>query len=211
MAKAAAKKKEKVESKTRSAKKKEALESKTPAVQKKLEAVKDTAKQIGEMKQEASNQPVKTVSSVIGDVVWLMGQSQGHKYLTLSDLEWMLMPPVLLGQYKIYRDDSQRPVGVALWAYLSEEAETKLQQGGKIAPMDWGNGSDITDQDELTKKAGGTLWLIELVAPFTNEANKQKEKMLGDLVNTNFKETPFKMMRINPETGKREAGWINEK
>ncbi len=163
-----------------------------------------------ESKPKATVTPIRTVSSIIGDMVWLMGQSSGHKYLTLSDLEWMVMPPVLWEQYKIYRDENQRPVGIALWAYLSEEAENKIQSGGKIVPMDWGNGAEISAENGITKTEGGTLWLVELIAPFTNEANKKKEKMLTDLMNTNFKETPFKMMRINPETGKRESGWVNE-
>lgn len=158
---------------------------------------------------DISDQPVRTISSMIGDIVWLMSQSQGHKYLTLADLEWMLMPPVVLEQYKIYRDDKQRPAGVALWAYLNEEAEIKLQAAGKISPVDWGNSAELSAEKGLEKKEGGTLWLIELIAPFSNEANKQKEKMLTDLISTNFKDTPFKMMRMNPETGKRESGWVN--
>jgi cytolysin-activating lysine-acyltransferase len=168
------------------------------------EQVKETAVDLPEL-------PARTISSMIGDIVWLMSQSQGHKYLTLADLEWMLMPPLVLEQYKIYRDDKQRPAGVALWAYLNEEAETKLQYSGKIAPTDWGNGAELSAEKGLEKREGGNLWLIELIAPFSNEANKQKEKMLGDLMNTRLKDTPFKMMRANPETGKREAGWVNEK
>lgn len=177
-------------------------------IKKTVEDVKDTLR---ESQFDEPQKPVRTISSMIGDIVWLMSQSQGHKYLTLADLEWVLMPPVVLEQYKIYRDNKQRPAGVALWAYLNEEAEIKLEQSGKIAPVDWGNGAEMSAEKGLEKKEGGNLWLIELIAPFNNEANKQKEEILSDLINTNFKDTPFKMMRINPETGKREANWVNDK
>ncbi len=42
-----------------------------------------------------------------------------------ADLEWMVMPPILLNQYRVFHDQG-RPVGVALWAFLSAEAEAKL-------------------------------------------------------------------------------------
>ena len=79
--------------------------------------------------------PTKTMGSMIGEIVWLMSQSPVHKHLSLADLEWILMPPVILGQYKLFRD-GQKPVGAALWGYLSVEAEEKLKTVGRLAPAD---------------------------------------------------------------------------
>ncbi len=174
-------------------------------------AVSSAEQQAKEIQRNVQSQPARTISSMIGDMVWLMSQSQGHKYLTLVDLEWMVIPPLMLDQYKLYRDEQQRPVGLALWGYLNEDAEKKLHYSGKIAPTDWGNGAEISAEKGIEKKEGGTLWLIDIIAPFNTEDNKQKEKMLVDLINTAFKDAPFKMMRINPETGKKESGWVNEK
>jgi hypothetical protein len=72
--------------------------------------------------------PPITVASVMGEIVWLLTQSSPHKHLFLAALEWLVMPPVLLSQYRIFRVQD-RPVGVAFWAFLTEEAEARLKGG----------------------------------------------------------------------------------
>jgi cytolysin-activating lysine-acyltransferase len=145
----------------------------------------------------------KTLGSMIGEIVWLMSQSPIHKYLSLVDLEWALMPPVILNQYKLFRD-GKKPVGAALWGYLSAEAEEKLKTVGRLAPQDWGNNARLDADEGLVPTPGGTLWLVELIAPFHNEANKHREQMLADLVQTILKGKPFRMMHVSPESGHRE-------
>ena len=109
-----------------------------------------------------------TVASVMGEIVWLMTQSPVHKHLFLADLEWLVMPPVLLSQYRIFRVQD-RPVGVAFWAFLTEEAEARLKGGNpRLRPDEW--------------KAGDRAWLIELVAPFG-----KPEVMLRDVKESIFK------------------------
>ncbi len=151
-----------------------------------------------------NDQPAnKTMGSMIGEVVWLMSQSPAHKHLSLGDLEWMLMPPVILGQYKLFREDD-KPVGAALWGYLSDEAATRLKAAGRLAPQDWGNNALVDPEKGLIPQEGGTLWLVELITPFHNEANKHREQMIADLMQSAFKGKKFKTMRIHPETGVRE-------
>jgi cytolysin-activating lysine-acyltransferase len=146
----------------------------------------------------------KTVATVLGEIVWLLTQSPAHRYLSLGDLEWMLMPPVLLGQYKIFRNEDQ-VVGVALWAYLNEEAEQRLKATGRLAPQDWGNGASINMQDGIVPNEGGNLWLIELLAPFNNTENNHQQQMLADLMLDNLKGKKISMFRINAKTGSREV------
>jgi cytolysin-activating lysine-acyltransferase len=43
----------------------------------------------------AEAQP-KTVAQVLGEITWLMTQSPRHKALALGDLEWLVMPAILL-------------------------------------------------------------------------------------------------------------------
>ena len=64
------------------------------------------------------------------------------------------MPALLQRQYRIFRDDTKQPVGLALWARVSPEVEERLASGGanKLKPEDW--------------NSGDTLWLVDLVAPF---------------------------------------------
>ena len=70
-----------------------------------LEKAKEVAKKAQEEAeaQEAAL-PAMTVASTLGEIVWLMSQSPTHKHFAISDLEWMIMPPILLRQFKIFRD-----------------------------------------------------------------------------------------------------------
>lgn len=51
---------------------------------------------------EATFAPPKTVSHVLGEIVWLFGESPLHQNLAIKDLKWLVMPPVLLEQFRIY-------------------------------------------------------------------------------------------------------------
>ena len=94
----------------------------------------------------------KTVSQLFGEIVWLFSQSPKHKNFFVSDLEWLEMTPIPLRQFRVFYTPD-RPIGVALWAYVSDEVEERLKSGhARMAPADW--------------KSGGTLWLVDIVAPF---------------------------------------------
>lgn len=69
-----------------------------------------------------------------------MTQSKSHQTFFLSDLEWMVMPPLLLRQFRIF-PGKDGPMGVALYAFLSEATEKRLEAGGtRIAPIEWKSG-----------------------------------------------------------------------
>ncbi len=154
--------------------------------------------------QQDSSGNTRTIGSMIGEIVWVMSQSQVHRSLSLADLEWLLMPPIILGQYKLFRDPNKKPMGAALWGYLSEEAEQKLKTSGRLAPQDWGNNAQLDSERGLVGNTGGTLWLVELVTPFHTKENKHREQMLADLMNSTFKDKSVKMMHMHPQTRKRE-------
>ena len=104
----------------------------------------------------------KKVSEVLGEIVWLMSQSPIHKQFYISDLEWFVMTPVLLQQFRIFYA-SDRPVGVLLWAFVTDELERRLAQGvTRLRPQDW--------------KSGDKLWVVEAIAPFGGP-----EEMIKDL------------------------------
>ena len=63
--------------------------------------------------------PSKTVAQVLGEIAWLMTQSPRHKFIPLGDLEWLLMPALLLRQFRIFYKGEQ-PVGIALWALADD-------------------------------------------------------------------------------------------
>ncbi len=151
--------------------------------------VQRTAKAAGE------GAPKPTVSHMLGELTWLMSQSPTHKHFTIGDLEWLVMPAVLLEQFRVFHGD-KHPLGFALWAHLSEDAEKKLNdavmagQGARLRPDEW--------------KSGDRLWLVDLVAPFATPENKLSEAMLGDLVQNVLVEKKFKLHVTDPLTGKRE-------
>jgi len=111
---------------------------------------------------DAPEGAARSVSQVFGEVVWLMSQSPLHKNFFISDLEWMIMVPVMLKQFRMFYDQ-QKPIGCAFWGEVSEEVEDRLKSGNaKLKPQDW--------------KSGDKLWCIEVIAPFGGH-----EAMLQDL------------------------------
>lgn len=156
-----------------------------------------------------------TVSHMLGELTWLLTQSPTHRHFALADLEWMIMPPLILEQYRVFRGDKdapfdpnqtpeqakagpQTPLGYATWALLSEEAEAKLLSGQtRLRPDEW--------------RSGDRLWLIDLVAPFYNTQNKHMERMLTDLLGVlkpviaKAKNGKIKFHKTDPATGKRDV------
>lgn len=130
--------------------------------------------------QPAPQAPAKTVSHVLGEITWLLSQSQLHKNLFISDLEWMVMPAILLEQFRIYPAPSGQPAGLVLWASVSDETDARLSQGQfRLSPQEW--------------RAGPNLWLLEMVSPFGGQ-----EEMLAEAASTIFAGKPFKYQRPGP-------------
>lgn len=102
--------------------------------------------------QPAPEGHAKTTSAVLGEIVWLMSQSPLHKQFFISDLEWFVMAPVLMQQFRLFYAKN-KPIGVVLWARVSPEVEARLAAGtSKLRPQDW--------------KSGDKLWVVEVIAPF---------------------------------------------
>jgi cytolysin-activating lysine-acyltransferase len=109
----------------------------------------------------------KTVAQALGEIAWLMTQSPRHKVMTLGDLEWLVMPAILLRQFRIFYSGS-RPVGVALWAMADDLVAKRIDAGERrLTAAEW--------------KSGATLRIVELVAPFGKELEmrKQIEELAG--------------------------------
>jgi cytolysin-activating lysine-acyltransferase len=98
----------------------------------------------------------KTVSQVLGEITWLMTQSPRHKAIPLGDLEWLLMPAILLRQFRIFYKGEQ-PVGVALWALADDLVAKRIDANDKrLTAVEW--------------KSGTNMRIIDIVAPFGGEA-----------------------------------------
>lgn len=138
---------------------------------------------VQEVKGEAQPNAQKgniNFGNIIGDIVYLMMRSSFHRHLFLSDLEWLLIPPVRLKQMRIFRNE-QMPLAYISWAYLTEEAEQRLLTAGvRISPRDW--------------NAGDRIWIIDNISIV--EGNHQFLKVLNEQV---FKGKDAKIMRLKKE------------
>lgn len=163
--------------------------------------------------------PTATVAEALGQIVWLFDQSPLHRELRIKDLSGAVTPAILNGQFRIFRfgptpafaqsdpaeflklglsreELEQLPLGLALWAFLSEEAEARLEAGGRLSVEDW--------------TSGDRLWLVEMISPFATPENKLTEVMLVDLINGPFQGRVFSLHRTDPATGERKKVTVGE-
>ncbi len=118
----------------------------------------------------------------MGPVIMLYMQSSHRRFQFISDLEWLLLPPLVSGQCKLYMK-KEYPVSFISWAFLDEDAEKRLfHNGGKLRPEDW--------------KSGENLWIIDITAPFGGVEN-----MLRDIQKNEFPGQTIKMIVPDPKTG----------
>jgi cytolysin-activating lysine-acyltransferase len=130
------------------------------------EASSTAADPINGHAREQTGPPSKTVAQVLGEIAWLMTQSPRHKAVPIGDLEWLLMPAILLRQFRIFYQDEQ-PVGTALWALADELVARRIDAGDtRLAAVEW--------------KSGSNMRIIDIVAPFGGEAEMRGQA--GEIV-----------------------------
>jgi cytolysin-activating lysine-acyltransferase len=136
-----------------------------------------------------------TVSHLLGEMTWLLTQSPLHRAMQIGDIEWLCMPALLKRQFYLFRDGDQ-PVGLALWAKCGPEAEAKLDRGM------------IEPENRLTLEeweSGDRVWLVDLIAPFATNQNRQREIMIADLISGPLKGIEFRFHQTDPATGERKV------
>jgi cytolysin-activating lysine-acyltransferase len=136
-----------------------------------------------------------TVSHLLGEMTWLLTQSPLHRAMQIGDIEWLCMPALLKRQFYLFRD-GDRPVGLALWAKCAPEAERKLDRG-MIEPE---NRLTLEEWD-----SGDRTWLVDLIAPFATNQNRQREIMIADLISGPLKGVEFRFHQTDPATGERKV------
>jgi len=97
-------------------------------------------------------QSIATKIPLLGPVAWLMMQQPGTKHTFLSELEWRILPALVLDQAKLYMRDGM-PLAFVSWAMLSEETVSRYRAAPhRLAPTDW--------------KSGDQVWLVDVFTPF---------------------------------------------
>ncbi|MBF0167293.1 MAG: toxin-activating lysine-acyltransferase [Alphaproteobacteria bacterium] len=115
-------------------------------------------------------------AEVLGDVVWLMTQSPAHRHFFVADLDWLILPPLMLRQCRLVRG-KERPQSFVTWALLNEEVEQRLMAGhNRLKPSDW--------------NSGDRAWMIDLIAPFGGQ-----DALLVELKQRLFPDRPLKLLQ----------------
>lgn len=140
---------------------------------------------LSEQVRSKSLQIIKRLPA-LGPVIMLYMQSSHRRYQFIGDLEWLLLPPLVNGQCKLYMK-KEFPVSFISWAFLDESAEKRLlANGGKLRPEDW--------------NCGDRLWVVDAVAPFGGV-----EKMLHDVRKSEFPDHAVRIMIPDLESGSVKA------
>lgn len=104
---------------------------------------------------------------ILGPVFWLYARDERKRFTFIADQDWLLMPPVVLDQCKLYMKN-EMPWAFVTWAFVSDEIDARLRSHSpKIAPHEW--------------KSGENVWLIDIVAPFG-----QTDEMIDELRRMQF-------------------------
>ena len=116
-------------------------------------------------------------------VISVLSRSSHYRHYTISDLEWLVLPPLRLGQCAILHAETPGlPVAaaVALWASVSPEVDLKLSQNLavpiRLRPDEW--------------RSGDILWLVDVIG--SPDAGAQ---LLTRLQNDAFKGRQVKVRR----------------
>lgn len=156
----------------------------------------------GAGQQAAARQALqaKMLAAGFGEIVSILMRSPHYRHYSLTDLEWLVVPPLLANQFTLAEARTKEggipaPVGVALWACVSDEVDKKLADNidrpVRLRPDEW--------------TSGDTLWLIDAVgAP---EAVKAMVERMGEAV---FEGKPFKL-RAREKDGKMRVQTITQK
>ncbi len=86
-----------------------------------------------------------------GDMMFLAFRSPRHMRMPVAQLRDYLEPPLLLGQYRLFRFDGV-PRGLYTWGWLGAEAERRLIGGSPLRLEDWSSGE--------------RLWIVDIMAPY---------------------------------------------
>ncbi|GAA6210907.1 hypothetical protein NBRC116602_06470 [Hyphomicrobiales bacterium 4NK60-0047b] len=109
----------------------------------------------------------KMTAASFGEMVSLLMRSAHYKHYSLADLEWLLLPPLMHNQFLVVEARSKEngasvPVGLALWASVSEEVNERLSENLdrpiKLRPDEW--------------QSGEINWLVDMIGD-----DKMKQSM----------------------------------
>lgn len=119
---------------------------------------------------------------ILGPALWLYARDPLRKFTFMADIDWILVPPVILDQCRLYTKEDI-PFAFFTWAKVSDTVDQRLRSGvPRIAPHEW--------------QGGEHLWLLDIVAPFG-----QLEEMVAELHKTQFPGQRISALLPDPQQG----------
>jgi cytolysin-activating lysine-acyltransferase len=92
-----------------------------------------------------------TVAHYFGEIVWLATRSSAYKHYSLADLEWLVMPALLLRQFRLIHA-GQQPASCVLWARLNQDAASVMaNRHAHLRPDQW--------------RCGEQAWILNAILP----------------------------------------------
>ncbi len=139
------------------------------------------------LKRQAAQ--AKALAAAFGEIVSVLLRSPAFRHYGLADLEWLVIPALQTGQFSLAEARSEEggllgPVGVVLWASVSEDVDrqlsTELRRPIRIRPDDW--------------QSGDAAWLIAAVGP-----QQVVNGIVDRLLSTTLKGRTLKMRAIGED------------
>lgn len=125
---------------------------------------------------------------LLGPIAWLMMQQAAHRHAFIADLEWRILPPLVLDQAKLYMKDNM-PLAFASWARLSDDVAGRYRMPPyRLAPGEWKSGNDI--------------WIVDIIAPFGGGAD-----VLKDLRESVFPTSRLRQLAPAPDASAEMVEW----
>lgn len=125
---------------------------------------------------------------LLGAVGWLMMQQTATRHTLLSELEWRVMPALVLEQAKLYiREDS--PIAYVSWATLSEPvAQRYAAAPHQLTASDW--------------QSGDQVWIVDLFVPFGGA-----QEVMNDLRNNVFAGREIHQLSLGSDGELKPIAW----
>lgn len=131
----------------------------------------------------------KLVSAAVGDIALVMARHPSYKHFALADLEWMVLPPVLAGQYYVGEAQDQTTgarasIACITWGRFSLGVEQRYSAPGprqpRLHPDDWTSGDQLWLVDIIGRPEAVAAGLKTLSAgPFKNAKVRMRKDPSG--------------------------------
>lgn len=123
----------------------------------------------------------------LGEVMSVLQRSPRHRKATLADLDWMILPALRRGQYRIAKDakrgNATPPEAVIAWAKVSPAVDARIManphQSIHLAPSEW--------------QSGDIVWIVD-AAGSSRVIAQMMQQLASDIL-----QTPVKFRAAGPQ------------